>query len=78
MATTLLDLTRVLPGHPARDDVCVARLKEELAKEHGVQTVLLEPRLRARRSPSITVAVCSARPCSRGPPTVRVVACRQV
>lgn len=42
MTTTLLDLTRVLPGHPAQDDACVARLKEGLAKEHGVQAVALE------------------------------------
>ena len=41
MTTTLLDLTRVLPGHPPQDDACVARLKEELAKARGVQSVEL-------------------------------------
>lgn len=42
MTMTLLDLARLLPGHPAQDDASVARLKEELVKEHGVQAVRLE------------------------------------
>lgn len=42
MTTTLLDLTRVLPGHPAQDDVCVTRLKAALANKPGVQAVAFE------------------------------------
>ena len=42
MTTTLLDLTRVLPGHPPQDDVCVEHLKKELSRESGVQNVGFE------------------------------------
>ena len=37
MTTTLLDLARLLPNHPAQDDACVARLKERLADLPGVK-----------------------------------------
>ena len=42
MTTTRLELSRLLPGHPPQDDACVARLKEELSREDGVQTLQLE------------------------------------
>ena len=42
MTTTRLELSRLLPGHPPQDDACVARLKEELGREDGVQTLQLE------------------------------------
>ncbi len=42
MTTTLLDLTRLLPGHPPETDVCLAELQQQLAQTNGVEKAHLK------------------------------------
>ena len=42
MTITRLNLTTLLPGHPAQEDSCVTRLKDVLAQQPDIGTVTLE------------------------------------
>ena len=42
MTTTLLDLTRLLPGHPSENDVCLEVLAQKLVQTRGVEKAHLK------------------------------------